>query len=219
MAVNRIKRVWENAVQLSDAWRHFATPHEQAELANLPTGLQELESQMGGSSDWRTVIEASYAGLAARQKRLDLIERLKDQLLDELFNSNFLALGYRLTPSESRGPVQISPMFFEYPEIDWDANFAEFNGKTYRSIRIVNPHNLPNSDKLKTGRPSSAGVINAAIKSLILQNPHFCDQPRASACQQVRDAIGEPGIPGNGLSDKNLEKYILANCGRRQIKF
>jgi hypothetical protein len=217
MAENRNKRIWNNAIQLSDAWLHFATPQQQAQLANLPTGLQELESRKAEVSGFLKMLEASQAGWLAHQKRLEMIEQLKEQLLDELFNSNVSAFGYRLTPSESRGPVQIDPVFFEYPEIDWDGNSAEFNGKSYRAISIIDPYNLPNADKLKTGRPSSGNVINAAIKELILNNPQFCNQHRAAACQQIRKSIGKPEIPGSGLSDKNLEKYIIANCGRRQI--
>ncbi|MBK8375526.1 MAG: hypothetical protein IPN50_10580 [Sphingomonadales bacterium] len=217
MAVNRIKRIWENAVPMREAWRTFASPEQQIELANLPLGLKEFEARMSDASSFLNMVEAGNAGLIAKRKRLEVIAQLREQLLDELFNSNLSAVGYRLAPSESRGPVQIDPLFFEYPEIDWDGSFAKFNGKAYRSIAIFDPRNLPSADKLKTGRPSSGDAIHAAIQNLIQQNPHFCNQHRAAACQQIRLAIGKPEIAGNGLSDKNLEKYILANCGRRQI--
>lgn len=216
MAVNRNKRIWDNTISLSDAWRHFASKELHSKLEAMPEFSDALQKDVG-PSDWLdsiTKISKAYIGSNARKL---IIDEARELLLDELFNSNLLAFGYRLTPSESRGPVQIDAVFFEYPEIDWDANSAEFNGKSYRAIGIIDPNEIPNADKQKKGRPSSGDVILGAIKELILRNPEFCSQSRAVACQQIRIFIGQPEVPGNGLSDKNLEKYIVANCGRRQI--
>lgn len=216
MAVNRIKRIWKNAIPLNVAWQHFARKDLLTKLAAMPEFSDALKTEAQASGIMDSIIKISRAHVASQARKL-VIDEMREQLLDELFNSNFSAFGYRLTPSESRGPVQIDPVFFEYPEIDWEGNSAEFNGKSYRAIGIIDPYNLPNPDRLKTGRPSSGDAINAAIKELIQKNPQFCDQHRAAACQQIRNTIGKPEIPGNGLSDKNLEKYIIANCGRRQI--
>ncbi|WP_422327529.1 hypothetical protein, partial [Sphingorhabdus sp.] len=117
---------------MREAWRTFASPEQQIELANLPLGLKEFEARMSDASSFLNMVEAGNAGLIAKRKRLEVIAQLREQLLDELFNSNLSAVGYRLAPSESRGPVQIDPLFFEYPEIDWDGSFAKFNGKAYR---------------------------------------------------------------------------------------
>ena len=217
MAKNRIKELWGNAIALTEAWHEFAPPLLRDELANLPTGLQELEVQMNHASGISKIINAGLAGLNAKQKRSAKIGQLRENLLDELFNSKLIALGYRQAPSESRGPVQIAAIFFECATIEWDTNFAEFNGKTYRLIRIISPRDISDKQKLKTGRPSSANVINSAIANIMKTNSQFCHQNRAISCQQIRKIIDQPIISGNGLSDNNLRKYITAICGCRQI--
>ena len=217
MTKNRIKEIWNQAIELNDAWREFGSAQAQKELANMPTGLDEMNNRLGTDPGVTKLFEAAQAGLTARAKRLAFIEQLKELLLDQLFNSILLAYGYRQKPSESRGPVQIDPIFFEYPEIDWDGNCAEFNDKRYRLIRIVNPRALRSDQKLKTGRPSSGPIINAAIKRLIEIDSEFCSLPRSIACEEIRQSIGKQSVPGNGLSDKNLEKYIFDNCGHRRI--
>ena len=153
----------------------------------------------------------------ARVERTKFTNELQEELLDKLFNSDLLAFGYRQKLSESRGPVQIEPNFFEYPEIDWDGNTAEFNDRKYLTIRIANPKDLMAHQKPKTGRPTSGPVINAAINRLIKSNIEFCNLARSIACEEIRKSIGQQSKRGNGLSDKNLEKYILKNCGRRRI--
>ena len=202
---------------LSEAWLEFASTQARDDFKKMPTGLEELKKSLEKSSEIIGVIEAASDGLNARAKRSAFGQQLKEELLDKLFNSDLLAFGYRQTPSESRSPVQIGPIFFEYPVIDWEANSAEFNGKKYRAIGILNPVDLLENQKLKTGHPSSGPVINSAIHRLMKFNPEFCAQPRSIACEQIRQTIGKQSKPGNGLSDKNLEKYIIANCGRRQI--
>ncbi len=147
-----------------------------------------------------------------------VIDQLKYNLLDALYNSDLLAFGYRSSPSKSSNPVKIDPIFFDNPKIVWDKNSAEFNGKSYISIRIFAQNSLPQDKMAQTGRPSSAKAINSAIKDLIQHNLHFCDQPRKVACDQIRQKIGRQLKNGNGLSDKNLSKYIIANCGTRKIR-
>lgn len=217
MAKNRITEIWNQAIELNDAWREFASTRAQKEFANMPTGFDEMKNRLGTNPDIPKLFEAGQAFLTASAKRSKAIEQLKQLLLDELFNSNLLAVGYRQKPSESRGPVQIDPIFFEYPDIDWEGNCAEFNGKRFRAIRIFNPQILRGYQKLKTGRPSSGPVISAAIGQLVKINPDFCNLPRSIACEEIRKSIGKQSKPGNGLSDKNLEKYIIANCGVRRI--
>lgn len=217
MTKNRLKGIWENAVPLADAWHHFAPRKMQSSLEKMPNFVQKLDSKQKPKGTLETVVIIASAYTASAERK-QFIKTMQEHLLDELFNSNLLALGYRYMPSESRRPVQIDPVYFDYPDIDWDGNRAEFNGKAYHAIRIFNPRDLSDDQKLRTGRPSSGAAINAAIKSLILEKQHFCTQPRKIACDQIRQFINKPVIPGNGLSDKNLEKYILTNCDCRQIK-
>lgn len=216
MIKNRLKEIWETAVPLADAWYDFAPNDMQLSLDGMPNFSQKLETgqKPKGLLDVATIIGNACSASTARNK---FINTMRENLLDDLFNSGFSALGYRHIPSKSRGPVKIDPIFFEYPNIDWDSNYAEFDGKAYRAIRIFDPRDLSDNQKLKTGRPSSGAAINAAIKSLALENPDFCNQSRKIACDQIRQYIDKPAISGNGLSDKNLEKYIIKNCGCRQI--
>jgi hypothetical protein len=217
MAKNRNRGIWDQATPLDEAWLKFASAQGQEELSKLPSGHEEMQNQLLKASGLLNLIYAASVGLNANTKLAAIISRLKEELLDNLFNSNLLAFGYRQAPSQSRGPVQIDPTFFEYPEIDWEGNSAEFDGKKYRIIRIINSNDLKDEHKLRTGRPTSGPVINSAIIQLIKSHPEFCNLPRSIACHWIRDVIAHPSVSGNGLSNKNLEKYIILNCGRRKI--
>jgi hypothetical protein len=216
MTKNRLKGIWENAVSLADAWHHFAPNDMQLTLEEMPNFAQKLKNEQKPNG-WLDVAAIMVNAQSASTTRNKFINTMRENLLDDLFNKNLSALGYRYMPSKSRGLVQIDPVYFDYPDIDWDGNRAEFNGKAYHAIRIFNPRDLSDDQKLRTGRPGSGAAINAAIKSLILENQHFCTQSRKIACDQIRKFINNPIISGNGLSDKNLEKYILRNCDCRRI--
>lgn len=218
MAKNRTTEIWRLGIALDEAWQKLASVQGQAELSKLPSGQEEMQKQLSKASGILDFVYAASVGLSASAERSAIISKLKDDLLDNLFNSTFLAFGYRQAPSKSRGPVQIDPTFFEYPEIDWEGNCAEFDGKKYRIIRIINSKDLRDEQKLKTGHPTSGPAINSAIIQLMKTHPEFCNIPRSVACEIIRKTINHPTISGNGLSDQNLGKYIIANCGRRRIQ-
>lgn len=155
--------------------------------------------------------------IAANQKRKKAADGLKDELLDRLFNADLLAFGYRLTPSRSSMPVQISPDFFDHASADWNNDEAEFNGKRFGHIRIIDPQSPAFSNKPRTGRPGSTSAIDEAVKQAIRSIPNFCNLPRKTACDEIRKIIGAPEIKGNGLGNENLAKHIVANCGSRRI--
>jgi hypothetical protein len=156
--------------------------------------------------------------LNAGRERDDLILEMRDDLLDELFNANLAAVGYREKPSVSAAPVAIAAEFFDGADIQWGRDSANGIGKRYNRIRIYDPCALPKAIKPKIGRIGSGDAINSAIDRLISSNPHFCDLLRKTACDQVRENLGIPEILGNGLSDQNLAKYVLRKCSKRRIK-
>lgn len=217
MTSNRIRNIWNNALPLGEAWIAFASTQAREQLKILPTGIEKMQNQLEKSTEILDFLLAASAGYSARDERTKFTNELQEELLDKLFNSELLAFGYRQKPSESRGPVQIDPNFFECPDTDWEGNTAEFNDKKYRTIRIANPKDLMAHQKPKTGRPTSGPVINAAINRLMKSNLEFCNLDRLIACEEIRKSIGQQSKRGNGLSDKNLEKYIIEHCGRRRI--
>jgi hypothetical protein len=216
MAVNKPKEIWKIGIPLSEAWHEFASQEEYNNLESLPSFEQKFKEKI--PTNGLKFFEAFKEGWFAKVDEKAAIDRLKDSLLLDLSNSDLMAFGFRSSPSKSNNPVNIDPIFFDNPKVNWNDCSAEFNGKSYISIRIVDPEKLVQDKKLQIGRPSSGEIINSAIKDLILENPKFCNQPRKIACDQIRGKIGKIEIKGSGFSDVNLAKYIVKTCGSRSIK-
>jgi hypothetical protein len=216
MAKNSNKLIWDEAVPLSDAWEQFA-PKSQRKAIAKENGFVAAFAEAANSNPDQGFISALKAGSEALNTRNALIAKLQDKLQIALLQGRLCAVGYRIAPTISRAPVRIEQNLFGNAKINWHRNSIESLGRTYSEVRIFNSNDLPQSQKTKMGRPGSNDVLNNAIAAIIKSDPAFANKPRKIACNEIREFLGIEKIPGNGLSDKNLEKYIIANCGRRQI--
>lgn len=213
MASQKAKLLWEFGIPLNDAWLRFA-PSELGEEYDRAPGFIEALSRISDFEGWLGYLKAvNSAGNASLDKQ-KLEKRLKDELLDLLFNAQLIATAYRVSPSRSGAPVAIDPEDFNYHEPNWELGTFEANDIKYGRLKICDPDAITIPQKPSRG---SGQAINLAVLDLIRDNPEFCELPRKSACQLVREAIGEEHSPGNGLSNTNIEKCIVANCGKKRI--
>lgn len=211
------RKIWEAGTPLVEAWKAFGNCKLAAQLSEMPGGLDTF-NDAAASDPGARLAEASLLALRANHDRQNLILQMRETLLDDLFNSDLAAMGFRELPSTSSAPVKIEPDFFERPKINWDRNFAESIGKKFNRIRVFDPHAAVALVQ-KKGRPGSNESIISAIDRLIRENPDFCDQSRKISCEQIRELIAPKSILGSGLSDQNLGRYIVKKCPKRGIKF
>lgn len=212
------RQIWENAVPLSKAWISFAADADRAALGDTPDFLTKLTSDAAAVTAWANLADAGMAAVKSQQQRTEIQERMRDELLDSLFAGHLVALGFRELPTRSSAPGHIERDFFDDPYISWGNDTADAYGMRYNRVRIYAPGALPPDARPKIGRPSSKEHILKAISELKDANPEFCSLPRKQACKAIWDHIDVRHVSGDGLSDKNLEKYILEICGPRRIK-
>lgn len=222
MASARSRQLWHHGTPLADAWRQFADATNREKLDSYPGFINSLSSKFGELA--KTGLSADFAGSISNVstewiERNQLVQRLKDDLLDLAFNGELTLTGYREMPSTSAAPVEIAPADFEYAEADWENSKIIANGKTYGRVRVTNEAALPAAQlpKRRTGRQGSAQAIRNALDKLASE-PGFCELHRAEACQKVREALGVKHNTGNGLSDINLSKYIVRKCDSKSIR-
>lgn len=211
--------LYDNAVPINEAWETFATPEQRTAFADAKGFPETLESSAQPAADRNVVmamLETFNAAMSAKRSRDALISEMQDYLLDALFNSDLVALGIRQRPSKSHYPAEIDSVFFDFAETNWAQSTVQWEGKLYSNVRVYDPHATtmaapPVPDK------GSKSAIDRAIKELDVENPEFSNLPRKISCKMVRDKIGKSEIRGNGLSDQNLAKRIVAICGVRKI--
>lgn len=213
MASKKAKLFWEIGVPLNDAWLKFA-PSELGEDYDRAPGFIEALSRISDFEGWVGFMKAFHTASSASIDKQKLEKHLKDELLTDLYNEQLIATGYRISPSRSGAPVQIDPEDFSFHEPNWKLGTFEANGIKYGNLRICDPDAITLPKKPSRG---SGEVINLAISDLIRDNAEFCQMPRKSACQLVRETLGVEHSRGNGLSNTNIEKYIVANCGKKRI--
>jgi hypothetical protein len=216
MQADMRQKVWEMAVPLADAWLNFATPEMRAKFDGIEGPIETFTHTAQSSPDsgfWNAV----SAGFAAKSGRDALIREMREHLLEELFNSEIIAIGFRLYPSKSPRPVAIDANFFEGSKINWSDSTAQWLGKVYINVRAISPHD-PDLFQYEQASKGSVDAIDRAITELRLSNPGFCDLPRKSSCQLVRERIGISAIDGDGLSDQNIAKRVLRQCPKRAIR-
>lgn len=203
---------WALAIPLAEAWLQYASEELRAEFQGLQTGIEAFGD--AAQSDQNPGIGAAIlAGLAANSDRRRLMTELQKQLLVDLFNSEFQAIGYRLLPTKSHRPVVINADLFDTPKIDWQNSTIQWLGNSFYRIRVFDPQSQ--SEGFGKG---STNAIDRAIAELILSNYEFCNLPRKVSCEMVRNKIGAKPISGDGLSNQNITKRILAQCPKRAIK-
>ncbi len=224
MNVRRSTTIWEAGKRLDEAWYHFASDEDRDAMDSLPTFVEAATAKMLDTPPkpsvhpLKVMADAFLAGNYKLQQRQEITERLQSDLLDALYDGDLVATGYRVAPSPSRSPVQIDPNLFDDAEADWKNSIVRGLGEEFRNVRITDRADLSGTsvDKPK-GRPGSGVAIAAAIERVALRNPEFCKLNRGKAAQLLRDELAVGDNTGNGLSDKNLAKYILVKCGSKRI--
>lgn len=223
MKPRRSTAIWEAGTHLSDAWRRFGNEERREAFANMPGALDTAAAEMQdiaskpSASVLQTFLEAMQSGNRQWQRKSEIVRQMQSELLDEIFNEQLLATGYRVAPALSRYPVIIETALFDDVEVDWANSVVRGLGQEFRNVRITDPadRSIQVSDK-RRGRPGSGEAIAAAIERVALR-PNFCTENRMVAAQWVRDELGEEHCRGNGLSNENLAKYIRAKCGNKLI--
>lgn len=215
MASKFARKCWESGIPLNEAWAEFAPEDLKARYAELPTFSDAL-SQGFDSENPISALSAIRGASEAFSEKRRIEEELRNCLLEEIYNENLIATGYRELPSRSQSPVRIEADRFESEEPDWGSETFNIHGIRYGRIRICDP------DELKILPPShqsrgSILAIDLVIDQLKLENPNFCEIRRKQACQLVRDHFGIDNKSGNGLSDQNISKAIVRKCGKRSI--
>lgn len=213
MPSNRAKELWNSGIPLNRAWLEFAQPKLRFEFDSSPDLLQSLAAI--SETEIRHGFLSSLAQTTKNAHRRGQLEiEMKEHLLEELFNAQLLATGYRSAPSRSQAPVLIDPEKFEHGDPDWKDETFEAHGITYCRIRVTHPANCQPAPARDKG---SREAIDAAIDYLKSVNPGFCKLKRKIACEEIRQFLGSDEIAGNGLSDVNLSKAIVSKCGKRRI--
>ena len=210
------RQLWEKGVPLDRAWLELASPEAKHRHDALPKFLQFAEQ----SNLEEIASLPAFVGRWSREwsKRIALERELRDSLLDELFNDQLQAFGYRISPSRSHAPVRIAPELFDDAKVDFERRLIRARGCDYIEITIVDPARIANFRPQRTGRKGSADAIRKAIKALQNERFDLCGIERKIACELIRNKIGPNYPKGSGLSDVNLAKYILEVCPQRRIK-
>ena len=214
MASNRARQLWESGIPLHDAWRHFASDADQKLLDELPLAMDAMaqfaSDNTGGGI--KALLDASALGVGAAKARLDAKNRLREELLTDLFNEQLVAVGFRERPSLGSAPVTIDAEHFDLGIADWEQSKFEANGRVWNRVK-VGALEVPTIPKV----PSSREAIEAAIYALIGKNAEYATAPGKIRCDAVRSEIGQEYIPGNGLSDQNIERHFVRICGIKRI--
>ena len=212
MASKKAKELWESGIWLSDAWKTFAP-------VDLVVQFKESRSLLQAFTDGPTPKDLAGIGrkasdaFAQSQKRQILERKMKEAVLLQLFNGDLIATAYRESPSPSRYAIAIDSDKFDFDDPDWDNQSHSAQGFRYGRIKVSRP--LPKRQAAKGKNHISA--IDHAIAELAIIHANFCTQARKTSCQYVRDFLGVTHTPGDGLSDKSIEKAVLRKCGSKRI--
>ncbi|MWV28078.1 hypothetical protein [Aurantiacibacter rhizosphaerae] len=215
LASNRAREAWEKGTGLGNAWLRFAPENLASEYERAPGFFESLDLNSKPDSGWE-ILKSLSDGLSKSQYRTELEKEIKEHLLDELFNDQLIATGYRELPSPGQSPVVINPARFETDDPDWREGTLEAHGFRYGRIRITDPAVMINGLNSKPKGGSNSAIDNA-IAQLLKTNPEFADLPRKTSCDLVRNYLGAAYKPGNGLSDQNISKAIVRLCKRKRI--
>ena len=213
MASKKAKELWESGVWLNEAWKAFA-PIEHVAQFEASKGPLEAFNEGPIPKVWAGLGQKASAAISAYREREILKKEMKEGVLLQLFNGGLIATGYREFPSPGRYAIAIDSDKFEFDDPDWDNQSLNSQGFRYGRIKVSRPVNPQERATNANGRISS---IDKAIDQLILSDANFCRDVRKVSCQKVRDYLAVPETPGNGLSDKNIERAIHRKCGSKRI--
>lgn len=217
MANTSNREIWENGIPLNEAWVEFANPDAKRRYSERPT-LETFSEQATYIQSGSDMLKLVSIGVRQWSDNGEFQRQLQALLLDELFNDQLHAYGYRIAPSRSRTPVRIAADLFECADVDWPRSSMTARGCFYSEIQISDPTCVVGWQKPRPGPKGSGDIIRTAIDTIRNRRADFCDIPRKSAFDLIRQEIGEKPIAGAGLSNQNLAKYVTAVCGTRRIK-
>lgn len=217
MPSSQTRQIWENGIPLCDAWLELASAIEKQVHSELP-GFGDTLSAATEPAYWAEISKTLMAANDATQHRRNNEGRLKDDLLESLFNGQFIATGFVRSINPRPKPVMIEPDTFDGDaNVDWRNSIISNLGVTYDNVRVSDPDALVARPQKRIGRPGSGEAINAAIDVLMNSNPNFCTENRKIACERIRAYLGNKATDQSGLSDINLAKYIRRKCPKRVI--
>ena len=223
MKHRRSTQIWNAGIELGEAWHRFADQELRNSFEGMPGAIDTINSQISDLAELAPAAmigrfaEAVSSGLQQRQRREAMIAEMQSDLLDQLYNDQLFATGYHVALKPGRDPVQIDPDFFDDPEIDWAKSILRCRGQEYHDVRITDPATIPPLKGERLKNEGSRTAIIAAIDRVAAQNPEFCEMGRTEAAQLVRRDLAVEYSPGNGLSDQNIIKLIVAKCGQKRI--
>ena len=214
MASSLARKFWDTGVWLSEAWIAFADEASRIKLEGSPDFLTGL-NQFAANQETTSVgglFKAFSAGAEASRQRRELADAMKENLLDALFNSQLVATGFREFPSPSSNVVRIDADHFDDGSLDWDKSKLSADGRKWGRIKISSP-----SICIEQTPKGSRAAIRQAIRELSFGGLNFNSITRKVGAQAIRDKLSLKEERGNGLSDVNLAKLIVEECGKRGI--
>ncbi len=195
------REIWENGVALDDAWLEFSDPDDKRRYWERPT-LETFNEQVAATNmqSGGDILKMVSTGIQQWSDNGQFQKKMQELLLDELFNGQLHAYGYRITPSRSRTPVRIAAELFECPKVDWKRNLIVSRGGTYAEINVVDPLAIAGWRKPRHGPKGSGDAIRGAIVAIQNRGINLSDMPRKAAFDLIRQEIGGPQSKGSGLS-------------------
>ena len=136
---------------------------------------------------------------------------MKSNLIHGLLNSQFVATGYRETPSLGSSPVIIDAVHFEMGcDLNWEFSKVTAHGRQWGRVKISRPAiSAPLANK------GSGNAIRLAVRKLQKEGVNFNSISRKAGAHLIRIKLGRDYERGNGLSDVNLAKLIVEVCDRK----
>lgn len=208
------RKFWDNGIFLSDAWFALADEKTRMKFRNLPGFSKAINqfAEIEKMADWSGLFKAISVGTDASRQRLELSDLMKEHLLIQLFNSQLVATGFREFPSLSSNAVRIDADHFDDGNPDWENSKFTANGRKWGLIKIS-----PLSILVKRKSKGSREAIIQAIRELSLGGLNFNSITRKAGAQLIRVKLCREYEKGNGLSDVNLAKIIVEECGEKGI--
>lgn len=213
------REIWDNGVPLNDAWLEFADPDAKRRYLERPT-LETFNEQAAATNmqSGGEMLKMFSTGIRQWSDNGRFKKELQQFLLDQLFDDQLHAYGYRIAPSPSRAPVRIAAESFGCASVQWSRGAMTARGRTYSEIQIIDPTTIGDWRKPRHGPKGSGDAIRGAIAAIQNRSVNLSDMPRKAAFDLIRQEIVGPQSKGSGLSDPNLAKYVNEICGSRRIK-
>ncbi|MGH6697037.1 hypothetical protein [Sphingopyxis sp.] len=210
------REIWENGVPLNIAWFEFAGPDAKRRNSEF-SALGAMSEQATNLRTEADIPKLIVSGMQLWSEYRQFQTQLQELLLDELFNDQLHAYGFRTAPTPSRAPVRIAADSFECPDVEWRRDRITVRGYAYSEIQIIDPTKIAGWSKPRSGPKGSGDTIRAAITAIQSRGVDLSNMPRKSASGLIKQEIGQNYPNGSGLSDPNLAKYIIEICGSRRI--